>query len=58
MHAYQAFVKEHMASMPSSMSAKDKMKKIGEMWRAHKSGASMHSKKRGRPKKGGVLSAA
>ena len=45
---YRSFVKQHMASMPSSMSPKEKMKKIGEMWRA-----SGHSAKK--PVKGGKL---
>lgn len=31
---YREFVKEQMAKMPKDMMAKDKMRKIGEMWRA------------------------
>lgn len=34
--AYQEFVKKNMASMPKSMSAKEKMVAIGKLWRQQK----------------------
>lgn len=42
--SYQQFVKQHFASLPSHMSAKEKMTQLGKMWR-EQSGAMPKAKK-------------
>jgi len=56
MNKYQAFVKEAMAKMPTSMSPQEKMSKCAEMYR-NRAGASAKPKK-ARKVKGGVMSMA
>jgi hypothetical protein len=56
MSSYKEFVKETFHKLPANMSAKDKMKKMGEMWRAKKSGKVETKQAKGKGVAGGALS--
>jgi hypothetical protein len=56
MSSYKEFVKETFHKLPANMSAKDKMKEIGKMWGAKKSGKVETKQEKGKGVAGGALS--